>query len=164
MLHTRVVIIEEKMKMKQIIWLCSLLLMLGGSTAHAQIDKEFEARRIAYITKSLDLSPQEAQQFWPVYNAYKAELEQVQREKNRIQRGVRMAVQTKTDEELEKLSDEYIDLSVQQSQIQNRYHEEFKKVLPVRKVVLLYKTEQELNRRILEELRRRQEERLKNRR
>jgi hypothetical protein len=33
-----------------------------------------EAIRIAFITKELNLSPEEAQKFWPVYNEYMEEL------------------------------------------------------------------------------------------
>jgi hypothetical protein len=35
-----------------------------------------EAIRIAFITKELNLSPEEAQKFWPVYNDYIDELRQ----------------------------------------------------------------------------------------
>lgn len=35
-----------------------------------------EALKIAYLTKKLNLSPQEAQRFWPIYNNYASELRQ----------------------------------------------------------------------------------------
>jgi len=36
-----------------------------------------EAMKIAFITKRLDLSPEEAERFWPVYNKYAVEVRQV---------------------------------------------------------------------------------------
>ena len=36
-----------------------------------------EALRIAYISEQLNLTPEEAQKFWPVYNAYKHDLKVV---------------------------------------------------------------------------------------
>jgi len=33
-----------------------------------------EALKVAYLTKKLSLSPEEAQRFWPVYNKYVAEV------------------------------------------------------------------------------------------
>jgi hypothetical protein len=33
-----------------------------------------EAIQIAYLTKELDLTPEEAQKFWPVFNNYKQEM------------------------------------------------------------------------------------------
>lgn len=37
---------------------------------------ELELMKIAFITKRLNLSPDEAQRFWPVYNQYAAEVRQ----------------------------------------------------------------------------------------
>ena len=36
--------------------------------------QKLEAIKIAYITRQLNLSPQEAQRFWPVYNNYSNEV------------------------------------------------------------------------------------------
>lgn len=140
-----------------------LILMLGGTMTQAQPKERIEAWKIAYITKNLDLSPAEAEKFWPLYNAYKGEVEEIQKRKNTIRRGNRRVLQSKSDTELEQLADEYINLSVKQAEVQSYYHQELKKILPIQKVVLFYKTEQELNRKILEEIRRRQEERMNNR-
>jgi hypothetical protein len=35
-----------------------------------------EAYKIAFITKRLNLTPEEAQRFWPIYNQYAAEIRQ----------------------------------------------------------------------------------------
>lgn len=37
-----------------------------------------EAIKVAYITKQLNLSAEEAQKFWPVHNAYMAELKKLE--------------------------------------------------------------------------------------
>ena len=36
--------------------------------------EKIEALKVAFITKELDLTPDEAQKFWPVYNQYSKEL------------------------------------------------------------------------------------------
>ena len=41
-----------------------------------------EALKIAYITKKLNLTPQEAQRFWPVYNQYAADMKEVRKNAN----------------------------------------------------------------------------------
>lgn len=54
-----------------------LLLSLGIRTAlQAQDGNMAETIKIAYLTKQLNLSQDEAQRFWPVYNRYFAELKQ----------------------------------------------------------------------------------------
>src|SRR6478672_6283805 len=62
--------------MKKIYTIILFLLFFYG--AMAQDDQHglgrLEAYKIAYLTKKLNLSPQEAQQFWPIYNKYQQEI------------------------------------------------------------------------------------------
>jgi hypothetical protein len=46
----------------------------------AQNGNRLEALKIAYITKRLDLSPEEAQKFWPIYNQYAEELKRARQD------------------------------------------------------------------------------------
>jgi hypothetical protein len=66
--------------MKKTILLIALAFFTWG--AHAQADKkdELEALRIAFITKQLELTPAEAEKFWPVYNNYQGDLRKMMRE------------------------------------------------------------------------------------
>ena len=55
---------------------------LGLQTLHAQPGGErreemVENLRIAYITKQLELTPDEAQKFWPVYNNYSRDVKKL---------------------------------------------------------------------------------------
>lgn len=62
--------------MKKIFFFISFLL-LHSYFCNAQSEmgaNRTEAIKIAFITKELNLSPEEAQKFWPVYNDYIAEL------------------------------------------------------------------------------------------
>jgi hypothetical protein len=43
--------------------------------------KKIQAMEMAFITKELNLSPNEAQKFWPVFNQYRNELKSVVTEK-----------------------------------------------------------------------------------
>ena len=57
--------------------------MLGlGFAARAQDKKEdaLEALRIAFISKQLELTPAEAEKFWPVYNKYQGDLRRMMQE------------------------------------------------------------------------------------
>jgi hypothetical protein len=39
--------------------------------------KKIQAMELAFITKELNLNPQEAQKFWPIFNQYRNDLKQV---------------------------------------------------------------------------------------
>lgn len=61
-----------------------LLLILAGLQVYPQQNKQsahdqIESLRIAFISQQLNLSPEEAQRFWPVYNAYRSESEVLQK-------------------------------------------------------------------------------------
>ena len=44
---------------------------------------KIEALRIAYITERLDLSPEQAQQFWPIYNVHQKKMEEYRNEERK---------------------------------------------------------------------------------
>ena len=52
--------------------------MIGCAIGYSQADelqgddsKKIQAMEVAYITKELNLTPEEAQKFWPVFNRYR---------------------------------------------------------------------------------------------
>ena len=56
--------------------LFTILFCLSLAPAFSQMERgeKIESLRIAYITKQLQLSPDEAKVFWPVYNIYEQEM------------------------------------------------------------------------------------------
>src|SRR5690242_20753596 len=74
--------------------LCAAILLLGVQAGFAQDGKDnapgdkqrkVETLKIAYLSQQLDLSREEAQQFWPVYNRYQEETRQLIAEKKQHQ-------------------------------------------------------------------------------
>ncbi len=72
--------------MKTIFTLIAALLFISGSQAQRQRPdlgnnravelKKIQAMELAFITKELNLNPQEAQKFWPIFNQYRNDLKQ----------------------------------------------------------------------------------------
>jgi hypothetical protein len=69
----------------------ALLILLGlPGLGYSQQDesgnindrKKIQAMEVAYITKELDLTPEEAQKFWPVFNKYREDVKGVLTDKN----------------------------------------------------------------------------------
>jgi Skp family chaperone for outer membrane proteins len=93
--------------MKKMLVFAVLCLGLNLSYAQPPRAEKLEAIKVAYITKELSLTSDEAQKFWPVYNQYFAELKKA-REDN------------KTDE---------LVFEEKALNIRKKYRSEFKKVL-----------------------------------
>lgn len=62
---------------------CAILFLFVGSTFAQSKETRFqqiEAAKIAYITKNLELTPAEAQKFFPIYNEYHKEIRNIMHE------------------------------------------------------------------------------------
>ncbi|MEO6729961.1 MAG: hypothetical protein ABIN01_02005 [Ferruginibacter sp.] len=65
--------------MKKLYFLMAFISISGFAIAQDDLPSEkkqqdIEALKVAFISKELDLTPDEAQKFWPVYNQYAKEL------------------------------------------------------------------------------------------
>lgn len=111
--------------------------------------KQIQNYKITYLTSKLDLNPEQAQRFWPVYNQYDAERNKM-RHQTRISRPEKIA--TMSEPELrEKLVTR---LEVQQNMLdlEKTYMDRFLKVISVRQLAILYRSEEEFPRILLEKL------------
>lgn len=114
-------------------------------------DDKIEALRVAFLTKYLDLSSEEAQKFWPVYNAMQKEIEAVRTSENDLRKG--KDVDAMTDEELNKMINQHFENEQKLLDIKKKYLDEFKKILPLKKVALLADAENEFKREVMKHAR-----------
>lgn len=140
-------------------WLL-LWVMLIVKTAWAQPEEmgmpdndKIRALRVAFITERLDLSSQEAERFWPVHNEFHKQMRELQDERRKLM--METKEEDLTEAQLEANVQKSFDLEEKSIALKRKYHEEFKKVLPLQKVAALYGTEMEFQRRVLEELHKR---------
>jgi hypothetical protein len=103
-----------------------------------------EAARNSYINKRLNLTQEEADRFWPVYNQYQTELGNVLRQR-RINNS---SPQANGIDQV----DRDINYEQQILSIRKRYKNEFLKILPPEKVSLLYKSEREFKDELIKQL------------
>lgn len=128
------------------------LLAQGGPGQRQMRHEQMEARRVAFITRELSLSPDEAQDFWPVYNEYHEKRKEMmfrhQQQKQQIDN-----LDELSEEELLRIADAEILNMEEMTALRREYHEKFKEVLPLKKVIELYETERNFNRFLLRESR-----------
>ncbi len=131
-----------------------LLLALGFfHEASSQNRKEnIESMKIAFLTRSLSLSPEEARIFWPVYNLYQSELNEMRSLRRKSRHSVKEDPTTMTELEAEKFIDDELAFKEEEFAIQKKYHAQFKKVLSMRKVALLYRAEDDFKKELIKRL------------
>lgn len=132
-----------------------VVLMLGafGAAAQGGAKKEqLEAMKVAFITNRLNLTPDEAQVFWPIYNLYETELEALRAKRKEDRRNMKDDFATATDKEIENYVDGEIAYKQEELDINKKYNTQFKKVLPMKKVAMLYKAQDDYKRELLKQI------------
>lgn len=132
-----------------------LLATLVSSTVIAQrgfMHKRVEAYRIAYLTEKLDLSPEEAQIFWPVFNEFRKKEDSLRHAEHKAVIATPNTIDEMNDKQLEDFVDRRIIHAQQMLEIKKQYHQKFKEILPIKKVARLYVAEKEFKKYLLSKL------------
>lgn len=119
--------------------------------------EQIEAMKIGFITKQLDLTSEEAKNFWPVYNQYQKELDDLRKKRRGDRREAKDDFENMSDKGMEKVVDDEIVFKQSELDIIKRYHSQFKQVLPIKKVARLYRSEEDFKRELLQKLKERRE-------
>lgn len=114
-------------------------------------EDKIEALRVAFLTKYLDLSTEEAQKFWPVYNNMQKELDVIKEKEKDLRKGA--DVDKMSDDDLNKMINQHFENEQKMLDIKKKYLDEFKKVLPLKKVALLADAENEFKREMMKHAR-----------
>ena len=127
------------------------LLILGMSFGSMAQEKETQrenrkAQKIAFISTKLELSAEEAEKFWPVYNASEAEFKRLKKE-HKAAMGEKKKISEMSDTEVEKLLDTGLEIQQKELDIRKKYLVKFKEVLPMKKVAKLTRIEHEFRKR-----------------
>jgi hypothetical protein len=133
-----------------------LLIPVLSVTAQDSRKEKIEALRVGFITKELNLTAEEAQKFWPVFNQYQDELEKLRKARRSEMMDARENFDTMSDADVSKAIDNEMSFQQQELDLRKRYVAEFKKVLPVKKVARLLRAEQQFKLKLLQEYKDRQ--------
>jgi len=106
--------------------------------------KKLEASKIAYMTSYLDLSIEEAANFWPIYNEYQKAKKDLQGPK-----GERKKTADLTDAEATDRLNTYISMESKKAQLIATYIEKFRTVLSDKKVLMLTRAEGEFKKQVV---------------
>lgn len=140
--------------MKQIIITLSIftlsMLTFGQNPERAE---RIKALKVAFITEKLSLTEAEAQQFWPIYNKYEEATYKLRKD-NRAERAD-YDFKSLTEADANKLLNSMMETEREKFEMRKQLVSDLKKVLPAQKILKLQWTEDQFNRKLLEEMRKR---------
>jgi len=139
-------------KMKRLI-LGLLLLFFTSSNILAQNNRsQIKAIKTAFITNALELSPEEAEKFWPVYNEFDKNIHQLKTIKTQeITRKIRMAdgIENLTEKESEIILQEFIEIDYNVANEKKKLQKNLIGIISSKKMIKLIRTEQNFNKELL---------------
>lgn len=105
-----------------------------GGKQHKNFDREaFLAKRNAYITAEVGLTPEEAASFIPLCNELQEKLFEAGRECRKLSKELWQNPEA-DDAEYTKANDECVNVNLKQAQLEKEYYEKFKKILSPKKI------------------------------
>ena len=139
-----------------------LFTLVTGTAAWAQRPSGEEMQRIqdakiAIITNRLNLTPEQATGFWPVYNEYSQKRREIHRAQRKIINDKK--AEGKTDEQVLNNLKEVQELKQKELDLEKEYQTRFLKVISASQVIELYKAERTFNDMLIQRLKQRKEQR-----
>lgn len=127
-----------------------ILFFFTSILGYSQRGDKIRAYKTAYITEKVELTPAEAEKFWPVYNKYDEELSKLHRQERReIFETVKGDLDALTEEQAQDLVKAIRELKQKEQQTHEALFDELLKILPAKKILKLKRAEEEFKRSLL---------------
>ena len=109
--------------------------------------ERMQSEKIAFLTKEIGLTPDEAQKFWPIYNMVSEELDKAMHETFSSYMELEKALnENKTDKEISKCLERYLAALEKQNEIRNESVDKYRKILSDKKVAKIFVAEEKFRR------------------
>lgn len=125
------------------IWCLSLQARAQDNSENQEKIKSMQAM---FFNEQLNLTPEEAKNFWPLYNQYREEIKSINQKLRNLE-----SENLSPEQKLAKKNQ----LEEQKLAISKKYQDQFKKVLPVAKVAQIDKVERDFKMWLLEQFKQR---------
>lgn len=146
------------MNMKKIL-IVMILIVANFSFAQGFKEKKekIKALKVAYITEKLDFTTDEAQKFWPIYNIFDEKQFEIRHNKMKaiIKKIEEDGMENISEKEAQNLISQIENSEDELHNLKKKFMQDLQKVIPAKKIILLKKTEEEFNRKLLREFKER---------
>ena len=119
--------------------------------------EKLTAYKIAFFTKNLNLTPSEAEKFWPIYNDFSARKNKLQADRLLLMRYAAQNEANMSEGEIASTADKLTQSFADEASMVVSFNESLKKVLPPAKVIKLYQVENQYKQQLLRELNQRRQ-------
>ena len=138
------------MKKSFYIFIILFFAFLSNAQTNAKRDK-IDELRVSFITAKVNLTNQEALQFWPLYNELNDKLD-VLKKAYRINYIKNFNAELITDKEADALLTAEFLLKQKEIDLNKEYYEKYKKILPIKKIALIKMAENDFKKELIKNI------------
>lgn len=137
-------------------------LLFSSAIVHAQPQDrkdKIEAMHTAYLTDKINLTPEQAKKFWPVYDQYRSDLNELQKQRKQNAQNIKDAggIDNMSDADVQKLVANEIDIKTRELDLHKEYVVKFQEVISLKQVAKLFMAEEQFKLYLLEQLKKRRQ-------
>jgi Spy/CpxP family protein refolding chaperone len=134
-----------------------LISTLSFSQGFKEKKEKVKALKVAYITEQLDLTKEEAQKFWPIYNSFDDKQAELRHEKMRaiLDRFEPGNVDKLSEKEASTLLTQMETVEESLFTLRKKFIKDLQGVLSAKKIIKLKKAEEDFNRTLLKQIKER---------
>lgn len=136
--------------MRKFLFLLIATLCIETVIAQEGGNQKIDNAKIGLITNRLNLSTEQSQQFWPVYNEFDSKKKDIKKQLRRLI--VETNTLTTPDEKILANIKETLNLQQKEVDLEREYMSKFLKVINVRQLAELYKAEQVFTQMLIQRL------------
>ena len=123
-----------------------------GERQQGNMRQKIEAQKVAFITNKLDLTPEEAQSFWPFYNEFEIKRKSIQEELVSGPPPPPEKIWQMSDKEAEEMIQGYFLKAQTMLDLKIEFYEKIKNAISVKKILILFEAEKEFKRILFERI------------
>ena len=144
----------------------AVMTLIGAAYGQDLNDAQFNGRfgervktmKITFITNKLELTPTQAEKFWPIYNENQTKQQQL-----RKSYGGNRNISLMSDDEVERHIERRFELDEKLLNLKKEYFQKLKTAISIRQIANLVKVEREFKTKLLREIQQRKNQRQGNR-
>ncbi|MFK7784037.1 MAG: hypothetical protein AB8B56_02915 [Crocinitomicaceae bacterium] len=126
---------------------------LSQDEAPRQTKKDkIEQLKIAYITKELDLSTEEAEKFWPIYNDMNDAIKAEKKSRRTKSTDLKNSFSSLSEKQIEEKTMAILDSEIKEAELKKEHTQKIAKVIGYKKTVQLFRVEKQFKKELLNRL------------
>jgi hypothetical protein len=123
------------------------------SSQNGDRKEKLEAEKVTFFTQELALTKPESEKFWPVYNDFSNRKDKINRDRKVLYQYVSENKDYMTESEIQDALSKFIIYQTQETALIETFNKKFLEILPPKKVMMIYITENQFKIYILKQIR-----------